>query len=39
MGDYNKNYLNQREKENLETVILPYGLTTINTDQPTRISN
>ena len=39
MGDYNINYLNQREKEDLETVILPNGLTTINTDQPTRISN
>ena len=37
MGDYNLKYLNQRKREDLETVILPYGLTTINTDQPTRI--
>ena len=28
-----------QEKEDLETVTLPHGLTTINTDQPTRISN
>ena len=39
MGNYNRNYLNQRERDDLETDILPYGLTTINTDQPTRISN
>ena len=39
MGDYNINYLNQREREDRETVILPYGLTTINTDHSTRISN
>ena len=39
MGDYNINYLNQREKEDLETVILPYGLKTISANQPTRKSN
>ena len=39
MGVCNINYLNQREREDLETVTLAYGLTTINTDQPTRISN
>ena len=39
MGDYNINYLNQREREDLETVTLPYGVAAINNDQPTRISN
>ena len=37
MGDYNINYLNTREKQDLETVILPYGLIVSNADQPTRI--
>ena len=39
MGDYNKNHLNQSDREDLETVILPFELTTINTDQPTKIGN
>ena len=37
MGDYNINYLNAREKQDLETVTLAYGLIGSNTDQPTRI--
>ena len=37
MGDYNYNHLNTREKQDLETVIFPYGLIVINTDQPSRI--
>ena len=37
MGDYNINYLNTRKKQDLETVILPYGLIVSNTDQPTRM--
>ena len=36
MGGYNINYLNTREKQDLETVTLPYGLIVSNTDQPTR---
>ena len=39
MGDYNINYLNQKEREDLESVILPSGLAAINNDQPIRISN
>ena len=37
MGDYSINYLNTREKQDLETVILPFSLIVSNTDQPTRI--
>ena len=37
-GDYNIKYLNTREKQYLETVILSYGLIVSNTDQPTRMN-
>ena len=37
MGDYNINYFNTREEQDLETVTLPYVLIVSNTDQPTRI--
>ena len=37
MGDYNVDYLNLKEKECLETILLPYGLQIMNTDQPTRV--
>ena len=30
-------YLNKREKKDLETVILPYGFKINNTDEPTRV--
>ena len=36
MGDYNIDHLNTREKQDLETVTLPYDLIVSNTDQPTR---
>ena len=39
MGDYNINYLNTREKQDLETVTPPYGLRVSSTDQPTRIKD
>ena len=38
MGDYNITYLIQRERGDLATVTLPYRLTTINTDQPSKLS-
>ena len=37
MVDYNINYLNTREKQDLEAEFLPYGLIVSITDQPTRI--
>ena len=37
LGDYNIDYLNERERQDLETVILPYGLRINNTDEPTRV--
>ena len=37
MGAYNIDYLNAREKHDLETVTTPYGLIVSNTDEPTRI--
>ena len=37
MGDYNIDYLNLKEKENLEAILLPYGLQIMNTEQPTRV--
>ena len=37
LGDYNIDYLNMRERQDLETVILPYGLKINNTDAPTRV--
>ena len=37
MGDYNIDYLNVKEKECLETILLPYGLQIVNTERPTRV--
>ena len=37
MGDHNNNYLNPREKQDLETVTVPHVLIVSNTDEPTRI--
>ena len=37
MGDFNIDYLTPREQQNLDTVILPYGLTVTNTKEPTRV--
>ena len=37
MGDYNIDYLNWKEKQCLDSVIVPYGLSLINKNQPTRI--
>ena len=35
MGDYNIDYPNPKEKKCLETILLPYGLQIMNTEQPT----
>ena len=37
MGDYNINYLNELEQQNLVTILIPYGLQIINTKIHTRI--
>ena len=37
MGDYNIDYLNPKEKEFLETILLPLGRQIMNTEQPTRV--
>ena len=37
MGDYNIDYLSTRERQDLGTVILPYGFKINNTDEPTRV--
>ena len=37
MGDYNIDYLNLKEKECLETILSPYGLQIMNTEQSTRV--
>ena len=37
MGDYNIDYMNEREMQDLETVIIPYGFKINNIDQPTRV--
>ena len=39
MGDYNIDYLNEREQNCLDTVILPYGLRILNTNIPTRVED
>ena len=39
MGDYNTDYLNEREQISLGTVILPYGLRILNTNIPTRVKD
>ena len=36
MGDYNFDYFNTKEKLCLETVIVPNGLTIVNTEIPTQ---
>ena len=37
MGDYNLNYLTPLERENLETVILPYAFSVASPNLPTRV--
>ena len=37
-GDYNLDYLNKKEKQSLDTIIIPYGLKITNESIPTRIS-
>ena len=37
MGDYNINYLNDSEKQCLDTILTPYGLKILNITEPTRI--
>ena len=37
MGDYNLDYLTPLERENLETVILPYGFSVASPNLPTRV--
>ena len=37
MGDYNINYLNSREKEKLDSILLPYHLEIQNKTEATRI--
>ena len=39
MGDYNINYLENKEKQNLETIIQPYDLNVTNKHQATRIKD
>ena len=39
MGDYNINYLENKEKQNLETIIQPYDLNVTNKHQSTRIKD
>ena len=38
-GDYNINYLENKEKQNLETIIHPYDLNVTNKQQLTRIKD
>ena len=38
MGDYNVDYLNKKEKQSLDTIMIPYGLKITNENIPTRIS-
>ena len=37
LGDYNINFFDQNERNLLETLIIPYGLSSCNTTTPTRI--
>ena len=39
IGDYNINYLENKEKQNLETIIQPYDLNVTNKHQATRIKD
>ena len=38
MGDYNINYLDRFERNNLDSVIIPYGLNVCSSETPTRIT-
>ena len=38
MGDYNLDYLNKREKESLDTIMVTYGMNITKNDKPTKIS-
>ena len=38
MGDYNLDHLNKKEKESLDTIMVPYGMNITNNIIPTRIS-
>ena len=38
MGDYNINYLDRYERNNLDSVIIPYGLNVCSSETPTRIT-
>ena len=38
MGDYNMNYLNNKERNNLDKVLIPYDLKVVNAE-PTRGKN
>ena len=37
MGDFNIGYLNNQEKQYLDTITVPYGLNIVNTEIPTRV--
>ena len=37
MGDYNINYLNQKEHNCLDTILTPYDLHVLNRTEPTRV--
>ena len=39
LGDYNINYLNSKEEENLDSIIIPYGLKVFFPNDETRISS
>ena len=39
MGDYNINYLENKEKQKLETIIQPYDLNVTNKHQASRIKD
>ena len=39
LGDYNINYLDSKEKENLDSIIIPYGLKVFCPNDETRISS
>ena len=38
MGDYNKFYLDRYERNNLDSVIIPYGLNVCSSETPKRIT-
>ena len=38
MGDYILDYLNEKEEQNLDTIMIPYGLKSTNENIPARIS-